>query len=215
VFRGLPQNRDTSYAIALAPVRFARTSGWRTRSRRHHLSTVVRYENNAAPARLEPTKNQERGNGAYRVIVRHDLFEIERIEELPLIMVDLPHRHPPSPMFASRRRNHCSPVTSSHFCNKIGPLLRNRGPCFLSAFARIAEVRRPSTEACMRDAIECVSNEFSLWRAPLESVEVRLCFRGALKNMRGNAALFQRLAELHPQETAGRVARDAVIEPVH
>jgi hypothetical protein len=55
------------------------------------------------------------------VIVRHDFFEIERIEQLPLILAALAHHHP-SPadvrisatesLFASR---------FNQFCNKIGP----------------------------------------------------------------------------------------------
>jgi hypothetical protein len=42
-----------------------------------------------------------------------------------------------------------------------------------------------------------------------------LCFRSAFEIMRGHATLFQRLAKLHPQEAAGRIARDAGMETVH
>src|SRR5436190_6058021 len=54
------------------------------------------------------------------MIVRHDLFEIERIEQLLLIPDAPSHHRTTPPMFASKRRNHCSATASIDFCNKIG-----------------------------------------------------------------------------------------------
>src|SRR5436309_15195385 len=54
------------------------------------------------------------------MIVRHDLFEIERIEQLLLIPYAPSHHRTTPPMFASKRRNHCSATASIDFCNKIG-----------------------------------------------------------------------------------------------
>ena len=67
-----------------------------------------------------PRQIENASNGAHQVIVRHDLFEIKRIEQLPLIPADPPQHNPPPLMFAPARRNHCSPATSNDFCNKIG-----------------------------------------------------------------------------------------------
>jgi hypothetical protein len=78
------------------------------------------------------------------VIVRHDLFEIERIEELPLILADLPHHHPPPPMFASVRRNHCSPAASNNFCNKIGPKPTRKSCRSMSAYRDEADITNSS-----------------------------------------------------------------------
>src|SRR5204863_3782277 len=55
------------------------------------------------------------------MIVRHDLFEIERIEQLLLIPDAPSHHRTTPPMFASKRRNHCSATASIDFCNKIDP----------------------------------------------------------------------------------------------
>ena len=55
----------------------------------------------------------------HQVLVRHDLFEIKRIEQLPLIPADPPQHNPLPSMFASARRNHCSAAASNDFCNKI------------------------------------------------------------------------------------------------
>jgi hypothetical protein len=76
---------------------------------------IMRRQLGADPRQVDNTSN-----GAHQVIVRHDLFEIERIEQLPLILADPPHHHPLPSMFASARRNHCSPAASNDFCNKIG-----------------------------------------------------------------------------------------------
>jgi hypothetical protein len=43
--------------------------------------------------RPNPRQIKNVGNGAHEMIVRHDLFEIERIEQLPLISTALP-QHP-------------------------------------------------------------------------------------------------------------------------
>src|SRR6476646_9996708 len=95
----------------------------------------------------KPRKIENAGNGAYQVIVRHDLFEIERIEELPLIMVDLPHHHPSSPMFASGRRNHCLPVHQATSATKSAHCCVDVSRVFTSAFEGTAEVHRPSTRS--------------------------------------------------------------------
>ena len=61
------------------------------------------------------------------MILRHDLFEIERIEQLPLIST-APPQHPRLRRFESERRNHPSTVASNDFCNKIGQELASASP---------------------------------------------------------------------------------------
>jgi hypothetical protein len=79
------------------------------------------------------------------MIVRHDLIEIERIEQLLLIPDAPSHHRTTPPMFASQRRNHCSAAASIDFCNKIGPKRTCRHAAMMSALrgqADIAVTRR-------------------------------------------------------------------------
>jgi hypothetical protein len=49
----------------------------------------------------DPGQLENTSNGAHQVIVRDDLVEIERIEQLSLILAAPAHHHPSPPMFAS------------------------------------------------------------------------------------------------------------------
>src|SRR6266700_3920304 len=75
---------------------------------------IVRRQLGPNPRQIENTRN-----GPNLVIVRHHLFKIERIEQLPLILAAPPHHYTPPPMIASAQRNHCSTATSNDFCNKM------------------------------------------------------------------------------------------------
>ena len=67
-----------------------------------------------------PRQIKDASDGAHQVIVRHHRFEVERIEQLSLMLAYPPHHHAAPPMFVSARLNHCSLVASNDFCNKIG-----------------------------------------------------------------------------------------------
>src|SRR5664279_5055208 len=53
------------------------------------------------------------------MIIRNRLVEAEFIEQRPLIVVLTSHHCSPPTQIVVRRRNHCSPKPSNHFCNKI------------------------------------------------------------------------------------------------
>ena len=57
---------------------------------------IVRRQLGPNPRQIKNTRN-----GTHQVIVRHDRFEIERIEQMPLIPAAPPHHHPPPPTFPS------------------------------------------------------------------------------------------------------------------
>src|SRR5882757_5978364 len=69
--------------------------------------------------RIGPLQIQHRRDLADRVIVRYRVSKAERIEKLPLILIE-PTHHCASPQkTVLQTRNHRSTKTSTHFCNKI------------------------------------------------------------------------------------------------
>src|SRR5450759_2148934 len=54
------------------------------------------------------------------MIIRNRLIEAELVEQMTLVVVLASHHRPPPTQNVVRRRNHCSPKPSNHFCNKIG-----------------------------------------------------------------------------------------------
>jgi hypothetical protein len=54
------------------------------------------------------------------MILWHTVGKAERIEELPLILVEPPHHRAPPQKNVLQTPNHCSTQTSTDFCNKIG-----------------------------------------------------------------------------------------------
>jgi hypothetical protein len=54
------------------------------------------------------------------VIIGHCIGKAERIEKLPLIVVQPPHHCAPLQNTVPKTRNHCSTQPSTDFCNKIG-----------------------------------------------------------------------------------------------
>src|SRR6266436_7111102 len=70
--------------------------------------------------RIDPFQIQHRRDLADRVIVRNGVSKAERVEKLPLILVE-PTHHCPSPQkIVPQTRNHRSSYASTNFCNKIG-----------------------------------------------------------------------------------------------
>src|SRR5215470_2158460 len=65
------------------------------------------------------------------MIVRHNLFEVERIEQLPLVPATPPHHCSPR-RFASARRNHCATDPSMSFATKSAKSGRTAPPIFAS-----------------------------------------------------------------------------------
>ena len=63
----------------------------------------------------DPGQVENTSNGAHQVIVRDDLFEIERIEKLSLILTAKPPSLDAPSVFASDRRNHCSAAAAINF----------------------------------------------------------------------------------------------------
>src|SRR5450755_3286756 len=53
------------------------------------------------------------------MIIRNRLIEAEFIKQRTLIVVLTSHHRPSPTKYVVRRRNHCSPKPSNHFCNKI------------------------------------------------------------------------------------------------
>jgi hypothetical protein len=53
------------------------------------------------------------------MIIRNRLIEAELIEQKTLLVVPASHHCSPPTQNVVRRRNHCSPKPSNHFCNKI------------------------------------------------------------------------------------------------
>ena len=69
---------------------------------------------------VHPRQVQHGGDLAHAVIVRHHLIEAERIEQLPLVLLEPPHHRPPPLLIASGAVNHGSRQPATDFCNKIG-----------------------------------------------------------------------------------------------
>src|SRR5262245_13999163 len=67
--------------------------------------------------RPNPRQIKHAGNGAHEMIVRHSVFEIERIEQLSLVPAAPPHHGPPH-RFASASRNHRATDPSMSFATK-------------------------------------------------------------------------------------------------
>src|SRR5689334_8760449 len=67
--------------------------------------------------RPNPRQIKDAGNGAHEMIVRHSVFEIERIEQLSLVPAAPPHHGPPH-RFASASRNHRATDPSTSFATK-------------------------------------------------------------------------------------------------
>src|SRR5713101_8133015 len=68
---------------------------------------------------MDPGKVQHRANLPDEMIFRDYLVEAELVEQLALVPIEPPHHGPPPPPIASRRWNHCSPPSSTEFCNNI------------------------------------------------------------------------------------------------
>src|SRR3982074_2887379 len=72
---------------------------------------------------VDPGQIQDSGDLPAPTILSPNLVETERIEHLTLVPVD-PSPHCPPPRKPSlRRRNHCSQMRATGFCDKIGKLL--------------------------------------------------------------------------------------------
>src|SRR5437868_438610 len=83
--------------------------------------------------RIDPFQIQHRRDLADRVIVRNGVSKAERVEKLPLILVE-PTHHCPSPQkIVPQTRNHRSSYASTNFCNKIGTKRTCREACLLAA----------------------------------------------------------------------------------
>jgi hypothetical protein len=83
--------------------------------------------------RIDPLQIQHRRDLANRVIVRNGVSKAERLEKLPLILVE-PTHHCPSPQkIVPQTRNHRSSYASTNFCNKIGPNANKDDVCFHAA----------------------------------------------------------------------------------
>src|SRR5262249_52583899 len=65
-----------------------------------------------------PGKVQHSGDLADVVIIGNHLIEAERIEKLPLVLVEPPHHRSPPQRIASERRNHRSRKPSTTFATK-------------------------------------------------------------------------------------------------
>src|SRR5258707_529878 len=92
--------------------------------------------------RIYPRQVEHRRDLADRVIIRHRVSKAERIEKLPLIVVEPPHHRPPPQKIVLETRNHRSTKTSTDFCNKIGQertFLEGLGPAHSAA--RIADLQ--------------------------------------------------------------------------
>src|SRR5580704_13349662 len=70
--------------------------------------------------RIDPLQVEHRRDLADRVIIRHGVSKAERIEKLPLILVEPPHHCAPPQKTVLQTRNHRSTHASTDFCNKIG-----------------------------------------------------------------------------------------------
>jgi len=84
-------------------------------NRRTANRRIVRRQLGADPRKIENGRNP-----AHQMVVRNHGIEIERIEQLALILIASTHHRMPSPILASGQRNHCSGIASTDFCNKIG-----------------------------------------------------------------------------------------------
>jgi hypothetical protein len=73
----------------------------------------------AAAILIDPLQIEHRRDPADRVIVRHGVGKAERVEKLPLILVEPPHHHAPLQKTFLQTPNHRSTPTSTDFCNKI------------------------------------------------------------------------------------------------
>jgi hypothetical protein len=60
------------------------------------------------------------GQGNLGLIDRHRVGKAERVEKLPLILVEPTHHHAPPQKTFLETPNHRSTPTSTDFCNKIG-----------------------------------------------------------------------------------------------
>jgi hypothetical protein len=112
--------------LDLAAQRAFRADGEHVADDEHpnHQHRIDRRSSGMGIVRRQPGPNPRQiknaSNGAHQVIVRNHRFEVERIEQLPLILAYPPHHHAAPPTFVSVRQNHCSQATSNDFCNKIG-----------------------------------------------------------------------------------------------
>src|SRR3984893_7579365 len=71
--------------------------------------------------RIDPRQVEHRCDLADGMIIRHGVSKAERIEKLPLILVEPPHHCAPPPKTVLQTRNHRSTHASTDFCNKIWP----------------------------------------------------------------------------------------------
>src|SRR5580704_16390097 len=70
--------------------------------------------------RIDPRQVEHRCDLADGMIIRHGVSKAERIEKLPLILVEPPHHCAPPQKTVLQTRNHRSTHPSTDFCNKIG-----------------------------------------------------------------------------------------------
>src|SRR5215471_19141187 len=69
---------------------------------------------------MHPRQIEDRIDLAHEMIGRNNIIKIELVEQLALIAVQPPHHRKSPPRNVVHGRNHCSPPTSTDFCNKIG-----------------------------------------------------------------------------------------------
>src|SRR5262249_46320492 len=69
--------------------------------------------------RVHPGQVQNGSNLTHPVIVRHDLIEAERIKQLSLLALQPPHHGKPHRKICWAMPSHCSPSTTTDFCNEI------------------------------------------------------------------------------------------------
>ena len=76
--------------------------------------------NNEVRARCEAGQIEHRIDCSHQMIFRNRVVELKLVEKLCLFALQPTHHGLPPPRFASARWNHCSPHSSTDFCNKIG-----------------------------------------------------------------------------------------------
>ena len=92
---------------------------------------------------IDPRQIEHRCNRTHLVIVRYHLFKAERIKQLSLVPLQPTHHGPFPPLTASTPGNHCSRMSSTDFCNKIGTKRINRAELMMSVPQGNPELAQP------------------------------------------------------------------------
>src|ERR1700730_10852968 len=92
--------------------------------------------------RIDPRQVEHRCDLADGMIIRHGVSKAERIEKLPLILVEPPHHCAPPQKTVLQTRNHRSTHASTDFCNKIGTKRTSRNVRCSSAIMGKADIEQ-------------------------------------------------------------------------